>query len=66
MARRSRPPVDLDLDLAELPEVLRWREWAARAEVSHPPGLCGRDPCRDRHARRCRPAQAQNIILPLA
>jgi segregation and condensation protein B len=31
---RRRPPADLDLELAELPDALRWREWMGRVEAA--------------------------------
>ncbi len=34
MSRRSSPPTELDLELAELPEALRWREWMGRVEAA--------------------------------
>ncbi|MCD9825879.1 segregation and condensation protein B, partial [Bradyrhizobium japonicum] len=33
MGRRARPKEDLDIELAELPPELRWREWMGRVEA---------------------------------
>ncbi|MCP4620183.1 MAG: SMC-Scp complex subunit ScpB, partial [Bradyrhizobium sp.] len=33
MGRRARAKTDLDLDLADLPPELRWREWMGRVEA---------------------------------